>query len=289
MIARMLFASMLTAALLAAPGGTLSADGWKETAWSKGYMSRSRLLAGKAGGKTFAGVEIELGQGWKTYWRSPGEGGVPPRFDWKESENLAAAKVFYPAPRRFTDAAGDTIGYLGSVIFPVEIEPRDPGKPVHLRLSLEYGICKQICVPSEAMLDLVVDEATTGLPDALEAALGRVPRRAAERRSADPILEAVNATSAGGAPHLLISARFPGGAAGADVFLETAEGAYVPPAPIVDRNGDTVRFSVEIEDAGAPDRRGLTVTLVSEAGASEARLKPDCLLAGGVPRCAMAE
>ena len=57
------------------------------------------------------GIEIKLQPGWKTYWRYPGDSGVPPRFDFSGSDNLGRAKVLYPAPHLFTDETGNSLGY----------------------------------------------------------------------------------------------------------------------------------------------------------------------------------
>src|SRR5690606_17942397 len=93
--------------------------------------------------------------GWKTYWRTPGDaGGLPPAFDWSASSNLASASVLFPAPSRFTDKSGNTIGYKGRVIFPVEIKPEDDAKPVSLKLAMQYGICKEVCIPVDANLEI---------------------------------------------------------------------------------------------------------------------------------------
>ena len=75
-------------------------------------------------GARLAFVEIMLEPGWKTYWRTPGDaGGLPPAFDWSKSTNLAQAEVLYPAPRRFTDRSGHTIGYEGGLVLPVVLTP----------------------------------------------------------------------------------------------------------------------------------------------------------------------
>ena len=70
---------------------------------------------GEAGGARLAAVEIALDRGFKTYWRHPGEAGLPPAFDWSGSANLAAVEVLWPAPRRFQDAGGVSYGYEGGV------------------------------------------------------------------------------------------------------------------------------------------------------------------------------
>ena len=94
--------------------------------------------------------------GWKTYWRYPGDSGVPPRFDFSGSENLAAAKVLYPAPHLFTDESGNSLGYKDSVTFPLQVTPKQKGKPVTLRLKLDYAICEKLCVPAQGSAELAL-------------------------------------------------------------------------------------------------------------------------------------
>ena len=101
--------------------------------WVELHAARVRLLAGppavKSAKSYLAGVEITLAEGWKTYWRTPGDAGVPPTFDWAGSTNLATIKVGYPAPRRMQEPGAETIGYTSAVIFPVEVVPRDAASP----------------------------------------------------------------------------------------------------------------------------------------------------------------
>ncbi len=103
----------------------------------------------KQSGSIMAAVEIVLQPGFKTYWRSPGDAGVPPGFDFAGSDNLASAEVLYPLPTRFEDGGGRSIGYHDRVIFPVRIVPADPEKPVKLVLRMTYGACEKICIPAE--------------------------------------------------------------------------------------------------------------------------------------------
>ena len=126
--------------------------------WVELPNARVRLLAGPPaveGAKSYlAGVELILGEGWKTYWRTPGDAGVPPSFDWAGSVNLDRAEVLYPAPVRMHEPAAETIGYRKSVVFPVEVVPADAGKPLELHLTVAFGICRDICIPAEASLTL---------------------------------------------------------------------------------------------------------------------------------------
>src|SRR4029077_13039170 len=93
--------------MLAAP---LRAD--DASPWSEDSRSAIRLIAGsyKPATALRAGVEIKLQPGWKTYWRYPGDSGVPPRFDFSGSENLKSAKVLYQAPHLLIDDAANTLG-----------------------------------------------------------------------------------------------------------------------------------------------------------------------------------
>ena len=155
--------------------------------WVELHAARVRLLAGPPAEKSaksyLAGVEITLAEGWKTYWRTPGDAGVPPLFDWTGSTNVATIKVGYPAPRRMQEPGAETIGYTSAVIFPVEVTPREPAKPVDLELKLDFGVCREICIPAEAKLSLtLLPSQLLGDPSpALVAALDRVPRPQAGR------------------------------------------------------------------------------------------------------------
>ena len=117
-----------------------------------------------------AGVEIKLKEGWKTYWRYPGDSGVPPVLDFSKSENVKAVTVLYPAPMRFPDGAGgNSIGYKDGVVLPLHVVPKDAGKPVTLDLKLDYAVCEKLCVPAEAKLELML----TGAENANDAAAQR--------------------------------------------------------------------------------------------------------------------
>ena len=67
--------------------------------WQKGPHTAVRLLAGSRSGPVLlGGISVQLDPGWKTYWRTSGDSGVPPRFDFSKSENIEAVTVLWPAP-----------------------------------------------------------------------------------------------------------------------------------------------------------------------------------------------
>lgn len=247
------------------------------TPWFEVQGSRVRLVAGPSaaapGRPHLAAVEIELAEGWKTYWRMPGDAGVPPAFDWKGSANAGAIKVLYPAPARLPEAGGEAIGYKRAVVFPIEVTAQDPAKPVNLKLALEFGICREICIPAETTFNLSLPPGRAGaIPREIAAALERVPRAQASRRKDDPKLEGVAVNRSGGLPQLTVDARFAGNAKGADLFIEAPDGLYVPlPKKVADPAGGISRFAVELSRDLERDLQGktLTLTLVSDAGASE--------------------
>ena len=79
--------------------------------WDGDQRAAVRLIGAAQRGTVHAGVEIRLASGWKTYWRYPGDSGVPPRFDFSASRNVASVTVRYPAPQRLSDESGTSIGY----------------------------------------------------------------------------------------------------------------------------------------------------------------------------------
>jgi DsbC/DsbD-like thiol-disulfide interchange protein len=171
------------AAILAACGIALltgvPAHAADASPWVEDSYSAIRLIAGtnKSGAESLrAGIEIKMQPGWHTYWRYPGDSGVPPRFSFSGSDNLATAKVLFPAPHVFTDEAGTTIGYKRSVILPLRVVPRQKDKPVTLRAKIDYAVCEKLCVPAEAKLELTISPAGGADNSALAAAEARVPK-----------------------------------------------------------------------------------------------------------------
>ncbi|MBV9954217.1 MAG: cytochrome C biogenesis protein [Pseudolabrys sp.] len=171
------FDSMVRAALAAAFICAGPAHAQEPSAWSDDLRSQIRLIAGgKQDDALLAAIEIKLQPGWKTYWRYPGDSGVPPRFEFAGSDNLLRAQVLWPAPHAFTDEGGTSIGYKDSVIFPLRVVPRDPAKPVTLRLKLDYAVCEKLCIPALGKAEVTVSGATTAQTPAIAQALAQVPK-----------------------------------------------------------------------------------------------------------------
>src|SRR5262245_28594451 len=117
--------------------------------WQRDAHSAVRLLAGSRSGTVLlGGVSIQLQPGWKTYWRTPGDSGVPPRFDFSKSDNVEAVTVLWPAPKKFDDGAGGiALGYKQQVVLPLRIVAKNADKPVTLRADINYAVCDKLCIP----------------------------------------------------------------------------------------------------------------------------------------------
>jgi DsbC/DsbD-like thiol-disulfide interchange protein len=152
------------------------------TDWAPAPKSSARVVAagGLDGGAYRIGVEITLKGEALTYWRNPGDAGVPPRFDFGASRNLSSVEVDYPAPERHDEGGAEAFGWRKNVIFPATLRPVDPARPIILDLQLEYAACEEICVPSDAHLQFELQPRTPQGAQAARIALwaARVPKPA---------------------------------------------------------------------------------------------------------------
>lgn len=269
---RRIVSIVLTACSLgAAFAGTAHAG--DASAWSEDLRSSMRLIAGsnaKDVPQLRAGIEIKMQPGWHTYWRYPGDAGVPPRFDFAGSENVKTAKVLYPAPQVHSDSGGQSLGYVDSVIFPVQVTPKDPGKPVKLRVKLDYAVCEKLCVPAEGKAEIPLAAGDSALDSVLQAAEARVPRTAA---AADLGLTA-RRVAGGAKPLVMLELAAPGGGP-VQVFAEGPSPEWALPIPQAAQGAPAGRqhFSFTLDGLpGGVDPKGafdLTFTVVTGERAYE--------------------
>ena len=260
--------ALLAAALVFTLHGPADAG---TTPWAKGAQSEARLIgAGAApeGDGLLAGLEIRLQPHFITYWRDPGDAGVPPTFSFTGSTNLKSASVRYPAPSRLDEAGAEAFGYEGDVVFPILVEPDDPPKPVGLAVTLDYAACHDICLPAHADLHVALSRDRDPAPAAMlvRSALTSVPRLSAVGSGGAPTVRSVAPGPAGG---FIVTAS--GAGRDAALFVEAPEGwAYAVEVPEV-AGGDVV-FPVKRLDhpkgAEAPPAP-LVLTLTAPTGAVE--------------------
>jgi DsbC/DsbD-like thiol-disulfide interchange protein len=232
-----------------------AASDWVDHDYAKVRLVSAQTEIGD--GALLLGVEIALDKGWKTYWRYPGDSGLPPRFDWSGSENLKAAETLWPAPEKFTQP-DTTYGYKKHVILPVRVEAAEKGEPLKLSLAFSYGFCDEICVPADAAFDMTlmpgegersveaaeIETFEARVPEALSARGSRATARLENENKLELLLEGGN-----GAPPVLI--------------VDGPKGVYFAEAEL-EHIGEPSRYTVEL-DAGR-DITGEMLNLTFLAG-----------------------
>ena len=240
--------ALLGAALVSV--STLASAGDEPTReFSSPYTSLRLMNAGEQAGIWHSGVYITMQKGWKTYWRVPGDGGVPPSFDWSGSKNVATAKVMMPLPHRFTDENGEGIGYKTEVVFPVDVKPQDPSRPAMLDLKIFYAVCNDICVPVQAQVKVGIEAGTVSAADKfrLRVARATVPVEPDADRLAVTSLRQVEM---GGKFALEVSLKGIRSPAEADIFVEAAGNAYFRKPEMVSQSGDIGTWRIAVDSYG---------------------------------------
>jgi DsbC/DsbD-like thiol-disulfide interchange protein len=221
-------------------------------------------------GTRIAAIKLTLAPGWKTYWHTPGDNGIPPQFDWSKSSNLGGVGITWPAPKVFREKGVRTIGYANELILPITIAPRKSGKPVKLRADLDIGVCSDICVPQQLTLKGTLDTSNTKPSPAIAAALAARAYSASEAGVKSATC-ALRPTSQG----LEIEARVNVGSAGGRevVVIEPGQTNIWASETTSNRNGKTLTATGDlIATVGgtmAIDRSAIRITVLGDNHAVE--------------------
>lgn len=251
------------------------------SAWDAGVHSAVRLVAGAnpAGSASVrrAGIEFKLQPGWKTYWRYPGDSGIPPQFIFARSDNVARVEVLWPAPRRMAEADGVVIGYKDALLLPLRVVPQDPARPVLLRVDVDYAVCEQLCVPVSAAAELRLDDGSGAQEPTLAAAEARVPRRQPLGADAALSVRAVHKVHNGERPRVIVDLAAPDGAA-VELFAEGPTPAWTLPVPepVNEAPAGLRRFAFDLDGlppGTKPDGVPLTLTAVAGDQAIEVQVR----------------
>ena len=253
--------------------------------WDEGLQSAARLIAARATGTGAglvyrSGVEIKLSPGWKTYWRYPGDSGVPPAFDFSKSENVKTATVLFPAPTRFSDGAGGhSIGYKSGVLLPVHVVPNDPKKPTVLRVKFDYAVCEKLCVPADANLELKLTGTENANDSAVSAAEAQVPKLVPVGDNGVPAIRAARREAGAGKSRIVVDVAVPAGMT-ANLFAEGPDSRWALPLPepVSGAPAGLQRFSFDLD--GLPSGESgagadLRLTAVAGDKAIEAVIRLD--------------
>ncbi len=265
-------AALGLAAAVVASSLAIEARAEDASPWQRDGHSAVRLLAGsRSGAVLLGGIAVQLQPGWKTYWRTPGDSGVPPRFDFSKSENIEAVTVLWPAPAKFDDGAGGhSMGYHDHVVLPLRIVAKNADKPVTLRAGINYAVCEKICIPVEANAELSFTSVASTEDSALFAALDTVPKPAS---IGDPNPLTIRDVKRDGKSSVLIDVVTPD-TREINLFVEgpTPDWALPVPTPLEKSPPGAKRFSFELDGLppGAdPAGAALKLTLVGRDRAYE--------------------
>ena len=254
------FAAALMSAALAAAARADDASPWQ-----KDGHSAVRLLAGSRSGTVLlGGVAFQLQPGWHTYWRSPGDSGVPPRFDFTKSDNVEAVTVLWPAPQQFDDGAGGvSLGYHDQIVLPLRIVAKNVDKPVTLRAEINYAVCEKLCIPVDAKAELTFNSVASTEDSALFAALDTVPKPASV---GDPNPLTIRDVKREGKTEVLVDVATPDERP-VNLFVEGPKPDWgLPvPKPVAHSPPGVKRFSFQLDGVPPgvnPDGAALKLTLV---------------------------
>ncbi|MCZ4352199.1 protein-disulfide reductase DsbD family protein [Roseovarius aestuarii] len=240
-------------------------------AQSAGDVMQARILPGwrMKDGTHMAGVELRMVPGWKTYWRAPGDAGIPPTFDWRNSVNLVGAQIAWPVPKRIDQGGMTTIGYSDVVVLPLRLTPDRAGRDIRLRGTLDMGVCKDICIPVTFNVDAALPSSATKRDPRIAAALANRPDTAREA-GVGRVVCTVHPAQDGGLK-LRAEVTLPHRGADEMVVVETSNPAiWVAPTRTTRQGGRLIAQTdlVHVEGrAFALDRSGLRLTVLSSQGA----------------------
>src|ERR1700709_2833341 len=266
------------AATVAASSFVLQARAQDASPWLKDGHSAVRLLAGsRSGAVLLGGIAFQLQPGWHTYWRNPGDSGVPPRIDFAKSENIEAVTILWPGPTKFPDGPGGiSLGYQKQVVLPLRIVAKNADKPVTLRADINYAVCEKLCIPVEASAELAFTSVASTEASALSAALDTVPKPAT---IGDPNPLTIRDVKREGKNGVLVDIAAPDSAE-VSLFVEGPTPEWALPVPKLRAHGPpgVKRFAFDLD--GLPpgansDGAALKLTLVGGERAYEFNVNLD--------------
>ncbi|ATG48061.1 protein-disulfide reductase DsbD domain-containing protein [Celeribacter ethanolicus] len=232
-------------------------------------MARIDILPGwqMDNGHRMAAIRVQLAPGWHTYWRTPGETGIPPTFELSGSENLARMDLHWPVPELFSENGMWYLGYEHELILPIELIPEGNGD-IRLSGTMDLGVCKDICMPLQATLDATL---TPGGPNGaraeIESALADQPKRVINATcKAAPISDGMRVSVDMSVPEL--------GPYEVAVIEHPDRSVWVSEAELA-RTGGKVQVESDLVPSDAQpffiDRSQLTITVIGRGSAYEAQ------------------
>lgn len=238
--------------------------------WAYSRHGQVRLIAAQSApdtdGNLKLGLQFRFYKGWKTYWRTPGENGIAPEFDWSGSTNLKAATVNWPLPERFKDGGGYSLGYSREVILPIEMTVAAPNQAVSVSLALDYAACSDICVPARASFQL--DFPLQASPRALarsERDIARFEAKVPQSQERSSLrITSLKLRREGASQRLEITLVSKGMLEGANAIVELAGPYRFGEASLIDVSPDAATVAISVTaDPDAPILAGRMLNVIA--------------------------
>lgn len=224
-----------------------------------------------AQGTHMAALHLQLAEGWRTYWRAPGNAGIPPRFDWEVSVNIAGVGLHWPRPTAFNQLGTRSIGYVDELVLPLEFTLSDPDAPARIAAKVKIGVCEQVCIPVSLGIEGDLPPARDRDPVIVDALERRpVPGHDAGLRTVECAVEPIK-------DGLRVTAHIDGPAIGPDevAIIELADRSIWVSEASSRRDGSRLTASAEmVPESGAPfalDRSTVRITILGDDHAADLR------------------
>lgn len=211
------------------------------SSWAENEGGRMRLvlLPAKPDGTRDGALVIEPQPGWVTYWKEPGDVGIPPSLTTPKGAAYAVTRVEFPVPKLLNAGGMRDVGYDAPVTLPFRLSGTEDGTPVTLHVFI--GVCLNICIPFQADLTVMPsDEAVMDETALLETARARLP----EAPSAD--FSVTGFTMQPDRKQLDVSLTIPAGTSPSAFFLQGPSGYVFIDGKFTDGPDQTMTLSVPI-------------------------------------------
>lgn len=215
-------------------------------------------------GTYIAALRLILPEGWKTYWRAPGDAGIPPQFDWRGSRNVGSVDITWPSPEVFVQDGLQTIGYVTQLILPIEISPTRADRPIRLKGEMEFGMCKEVCIPAALKFDHDVNADAPRNPT-IVAALAERPYSASEARVTTA---SCRLSPTGDGMQITAHIAMPPAGGREVAVIEPGNPALWSAGTSTKRSGNTLTVTTELVNTGpgsfALDRSNIRITVLGQ-------------------------
>lgn len=224
-----------------------------------------------ADGSHIAALEITLQPGWKTYWRAPGDAGIPPLIIWANSRNIQSVRINWPTPTVFDQNGMRSVGYREKLILPLTITLKNPAQAADLSGRVQIGICNQVCVPVEIGFNQPLGPTKTKADPKIAAALADRPYSATEAKVSNVTCRV---TPSANGVFLVAQIKMP--ASGDEfVIIEPGDPAIWAGEATVTRQGQTLTATSELAHSSgaafALDRSAIRITVLGKHHATDIR------------------